>query len=684
MRGIFYFKLAATGISKNRKTYFPYLLTCICMVMMYYIVSFLCGSSTLQEMRGGEAVQQMLRMGVGVIAVFSMIFLYYTNSFLVRRRQKEFGLYYILGMGKRNLVKIMICESLLAAAVSIAGGLMLGMLFSKLGELAITKLLAEQIRFNMEIDPRAVVSTVFLFILIFALIMVRMLIFLWRSRPVEMLRSDRVGEKPPKANWAFALAGIALLIYAYYLAVTVEEPITAMMWFFIAVIMVIAATYLLFIAGSVTFGRMLQKNKSYYYRTSHFVSLSSMIYRMKRNGAGLASICILSTMVLVMVSGVMCLWLGMEDMLHNRYPREIVAEIYTEDQKQADLAKEIMNRTVEEHGAEKENVIEYAMMETSCFQKKDQILFDISDMNGLSIEDTGSLRQLYVITIDDYNRIKGGNETLGKDEVMICMPKNEKEYNFETVTIEGGDTWKVRKVINDFSPYGADAASMAPSVYLFVPDGDTLKEMYEIQKTFYQAAASEIEQYYGFDLNCSAEEQIEITDDIYDRFCREQNENADFSQRISLEGRERERSWFIGMFGGLFFLGIILGIVFIAGMVIIIYYKQISEGYEDQERFAILMKIGMTEKEVRRSVNSQVLTVFFLPLIAAGVHTGFAFPIIRRILKLLAFTNTTLLICVTAACYLVFALFYIVVYIMTSQNYLTIIGGRRKRGRQYT
>lgn len=677
MRGTFYFKLAATGISKNRKMYFPYLLTCICMVMMYYIVAFLCRSSTLQNMRGGDAVQQMLSLGVGVIGVFSVIFLYYTNSFLIRRRQREFGLYYVLGMGKRNLVKIMICETLLTAVVSIAGGLVLGILFSKLGELVITKLLGADISFDMQIDPRAIMSTLVLFVIIFALIMLRMLVFLWRSRPVEMLRSDKVGEKPPKGNWFFALAGIVLLGAAYYLAVTIEDPITALMWFFVAVIMVIVATYLLFIAGSVTFGRLLQKNKRYYYRTNHFVSLSSMIYRMKRNGAGLASICILSTMVLVMVSGVMCLWLGMEDMLHVRYPREITAEIYTEDKERADQVKAIMEQVVEEHGAEKENVIAYTMLETSAFQKEDQILFDTSSMNQFSIQDTGSMREIYVITIDDYNRLKGKSETLAEDEVMISMPKNEKTYSYDTITVEGGSTWKVKSTLDKFSLYGADAATMIPSMYIFVPDQNAMKEIYAAQAEYYQDAASEIEQYYGFDLNCPSEEQIEITGEMFDRFAQAQNENPDFAGRISLEGRELERSWFLGMYGGLFFLGIILGIVFIAGMVIIIYYKQISEGYEDQDRFDILMKIGMTRKEVRRSVNSQVLTVFFLPLIAAGLHTGFAFPIIRRILNLLGFVNTALLIEVTVSCYIVFALFYIVIYLLTSKSYLTIVGGKK-------
>ena len=679
MSGTFYFKLAATGISKNRKMYFPYLLTCVCMVMMYYIVSFLCRSSTLREMHGGDTVQQMLSLGVNVIAVFSLIFLYYTNSFLISRRQREFGLYHILGMGKRNLVKIMICENLLTAAVSIAGGLVLGVLFSKLGELVITRLLGADINFDMEIDPRAIVTTVLLFVVIFALIMVRMLVFLWRSRPVEMLRSDKVGEKPPKGNWFFALAGIVLLGAAYYLAVTIEDPITALMWFFIAVIMVIAATYLLFIAGSVTFGRLLQKNKRYYYRTNHFVSLSSMIYRMKRNGAGLASICILSTMVLVMVSGVMCLWIGMEDMLHVRYPREITAEIYTEDEKEAAYVKAIMDQVVEEHGAGKENIIEYTMLQTSGVQRKDQILFDFTSMNEFSIEDTSSLREIHVITIDDYNRLKGTNETLEKDEVMISMPKNEEPYSFDTITIGDGSAWTVKSTIDKFNLYGTDTASIVPSLYIFVPDKDALKEIYEAQVKYYQNASSEIEQYYGFDLDCPSEEQIAILEEIFDRFAQAQIGDEGFSQRISLEGREMERAYFLGMYGGLFFLGIILGLVFIAGMVIIIYYKQISEGYEDQERFDILMKIGMTRKEVRKSVNSQVLTVFFLPLIVAGLHTGFAFPIIRRILNLMGFVNTTLLIWVTVACYLVFALFYIIIYLLTSKSYLTIVGGKTEK-----
>ena len=332
MRGGFYIKLAVSGLGKNKKLYLPYILTCICMVMMFYIIVFLAGSSGIRKLPGGDSLQTMLGLGVFVIAIFSLIFLYYTNSFLIRRRQKEFGLYHILGMGKRSLVKILIWENILSGGASILLGLLCGVLFSRLAELAAAKIVSGKIGFGFTIEPRAFIWTVGLFAAIFFLIMLRMLVHIYRSRPVEMLRSENVGEKPPKANWILAAAGLLILAGAYYLAVTIEDPLTALMLFFVAVVMVIIATYLLFVAGSVALCRLLQKNKKYYYRTKHFVSLSSMVYRMKRNGAGLASICILSTMVLVTVSSTVCLYASTENSLNRRYPRNITAEIYSMDE----------------------------------------------------------------------------------------------------------------------------------------------------------------------------------------------------------------------------------------------------------------------------------------------------------------------------------------------------------------
>ena len=325
-RGL-YFRLAATGMSKNKKFYFPYIFTCFCMVMMYYIIQFLRISDDFRTMRGGESMQMILGMGTPVIAVFSWILLYYTNSFLIRRRQKEFGLYHILGMGKRELVKILIWENLMTAVISIAGGLLGGILFSKLAELAAVKIVGNHLGYKMTIEPKAIYYTVSLFLAIFAVILLRMLIFIFRTKPVDMLKSETAGEKPPKANWILAIAGLIILAGAYWIAVSIEEPMEAMLWFMVAVLMVIVATYLLFIAGSVAFCRLMQKKKNYYYKTRHFVSISSMVYRMKRNGAGLASICILSTMVLVMVSSTVCLYASIEGNLARHYPQQFSVEM---------------------------------------------------------------------------------------------------------------------------------------------------------------------------------------------------------------------------------------------------------------------------------------------------------------------------------------------------------------------
>lgn len=331
MKRNLYPKLALLGIRKNRKTYGPYILTCIGMVMMFYIISFLSTNPAVSEMRGGDMLQSMLGLGCGVIGVFSLVLLFYTNSFLIRRRKREFGLYNILGMGKRNISRILIWETLFIAIGSIVFGLFCGILFSKVAELCIAWFLDTNVSFGFTISGNAVSTTLWLFLIIFLFILFHSLHQVHVSNPVELLRSEAVGEKPPKANWFLAAVGIVLLGGAYYLAVSIEDPVSAIIWFFVAVLMVIGATYLLFIAGSVTFCRLLQKKKKYYYKTNHFISISSMLYRMKRNGAGLASICILSTMVLVMISSTACLYIGSEDSLRSRYPRNIVVDTYSVD-----------------------------------------------------------------------------------------------------------------------------------------------------------------------------------------------------------------------------------------------------------------------------------------------------------------------------------------------------------------
>ena len=677
MRRGFYLKLAAEGISKNRKFYFPYILTCICMVMMFYIVAYLSMSADFSAVFGGNMLQSMLGFGVFVIAIFSLIFLYYTNSFLIRRRQKEFGLYNILGMGKRNLVKILLWENILTALFSIGAGLVSGILFSKLAEMAAMKILGGKTGFMIHVALQPIVWSVLLFFAIFLLIMFRMVFSIFRLRPVEMLRSESAGEKPPKANWLLALLGAVLLGSAYYMAVAVLDPMTAMVLFFLAVVMVILATYFLFIAGSVVLCRLLQKKKNYYYKTKHFVSLSSMIYRMKRNGAGLASICILSTMVLVTVSSTICLFVQAEDGVNKRYPQDIFMRLGTAvgtALNEEDTAPYInaVEEILAEHGEAAENLQDYRMYSMDVYQDGADFQIDLNQMSQIGMGN-GEIRSVYVIPLEDYNTISGSSAELGDNEVFIYPYK--MNYDYDTVDFEGLGTWKAEKLDTEPFCIGEADANALGSLFLVVKDISVMDQMCEVKNESLAGEwTSSIQRCYGFDLACGDEEQSEIYNGIMERFT-----SMDSGVSWYTESKAQSRAEYVALFGGLFFLGILLGAVFLFGTVLIMYYKQISEGYEDQNRFDILMKVGMSRKEVKQSIDSQVLTVFFLPLIAAGVHMAFAFPLISRILKLITMrTDENVFLLVTVCCYLVFALFYVIVYWVTSKSYYTIVSAAKK------
>lgn len=681
MKGGFYIRLAKDGIMKNRKLYFPYILTCICMIMMFYIIYYLGFSADFTSVRGGDMLQSFLMLGVFVIAIFSLIFLYYTNSFLIRRRKKEFGLYNILGMGKRNLVKILVWENILTAALSIVSGLLLGIVFSKLAELAALRILGGKTGFAIRVEPKPVIVTAVLFLGIFLLIMLRMIFYIFRLRPVEMLKSENVGEKPPKANWILALIGVALLAGAYYLAVAVIDPLSAMIMFFIAVVMVIIATYLLFISGSVALCKLLQKNKKYYYKTKHFVSLSSMIYRMKRNGAGLASICILSTMVLVTLSSTVCLYAQTEDGIQKRYPHDITMELTSDDYSETEPYKEIVSEVLSEYGEEAENVEDFHMYSIAGFQYGDEFRLSMADYSETGAGDIESIRSIYMIDLEAYNRLTGENQEMADNEFLLYPFKADYDYN--TISITGCGTWNVELLEQQPFPVGAAQANAEGSYFIVAKDLSVIQRIEEYRNSLAQEddslLATYIEESYGFDLACDDEKQTEIYNTILERIgALTSQENGVEYPHYFIDSKAGGRIDYIAINGGLFFLGVLLGAVFLFGTVLIMYYKQISEGYEDQDRFDILMKVGMTRKEVKQSINSQVLTVFFLPLITAGVHLAFAYPLISKILLLMSATEESLLILVTVCCYLVFALFYVLVYVITSKGYYTIVSGKEK------
>ena len=673
-----YRSLAISGIRKNKKLYLPYILTCTGMVMMCYIVSFIAASPVFTTIPGGDMVRELLSLGFGILSVFSLLFLFYTNSFLIRRRKKEFGLYNILGMGKKNLSLVLLLENFFIGAFSIACGLFLGILFSKFSELAMVKILRGETEFTLSIGFSAISQTVILFCVIFLLLFLNSLRQLHLSNPVELLRSENTGEKPPKANWLVALLGVVILAGAYYLAVTISDPVSAILWFFVAAIMVIIATYLLFMAGSVALCRILQKNKRYYYKTNHFVSVSSMAYRMKRNGAGLASICILCTMVLIMVSSTACLYMGTEDSIRSRYPRHI--NLYGNAATQQALWGEAPQDTqaqaealVEEQGYTLQNVQTYRTAAFGGVIEGNQIRFDNSIYSN-RWDTVAKICQFFVVPLADYNRVVGAQETLEEDEVLIYSTK-ELSYGEDTIRLGDGPVYTVKKQVSQFVKNGIDSMQIFPTVYLFVNDPEAL--IRPVEHVIMEDSGSSpliYQWYYGFDLSCDQEAQEALYEVLMNRL----ENTPDFF--VYGECAAAERGYLYGMYGGLFFLGILLGIVFVFAAVLIIYYKQISEGYEDQSRFAIMQKVGMSKKDIRRSINSQILTVFFLPLIAAGVHLAFAFPMIRKLLLLFSLTNFPLLVGVTAACYLVFALFYLLVYRATSRSYFAIVSGMNHHG----
>lgn len=665
-----YPQLAINSIRKNKRLYTPYILTCSGMIMMFYIMAFLAQGKAIKSMIGADFIYLVLNLGCIVIGVFSLIFLFYTNSFLIRRRKKEFGLYNILGMGKPNLAIVLVCESIAITILSLAIGLFFGILFSKFAELVMVNILKLDADFSFSIEWTAVKITVILFAVIFLLLLINTLRQIRLSEPIEMLRSENTGEKPPKSNILLAILGAAILGLAYYIAVSITDPLNALLMFFVAVVMVIVATYLLFIAGSVSVCKALQKNKNYYYKTNHFVSTSSMIYRMKRNGAGLASICILCTMVLVMISSTTCLYAGAEDSISNSYPRDILVETVSSQINQLENTKPIIEKnalqTADDARQIPQNILSYC-----CAQYIVKI--DGNKINSHS--DYTDCELAFIISTDDYNRITDNQETLADDEVMIYRSKNKK-FKESEIIIENADTYKVKKVLSEFITNNTDGMNVLSSLYIVVNDIDNFIKPVETLADFQGDRAITFRQYYGYDLDCDEKEQIEIFNQLSSAVEDINNDND--LRSVNCHSRADERAGFYDIFGSLFFLGILLGIVFIFAAVLIIYYKQISEGYEDQSRFEIMQKVGMDKKEIRKSINSQVLTVFFLPLAMSAVHLGFAFPMIYKMLILFGITDLRFLVLITLACFAAFALFYILVYKITSRAYYSIVINAKK------
>ena len=679
MRIGFYPKLAASSILKNKRMFIPYIFTCTGMVMMFYIIIFLAVSDALSPLIGAEIIRQIFALGSWVIAIFAGIFLFYTNSFLIRRRKKEFGLYNILGMGKRNIARILFWETLLIAVLSIGVGLLAGLLFSKLAELGLVNIMHGEVTYDFSVSMLAITRAVQVFGVIFVLLLLNSIRQVRFASAINLMHSENAGEKPPKGNWFIGIIGLLILGAAYYLAVTIQDPLVALVTFFVAVVMVIIGTYLTMISGSVLFCRMLQKKKNYYYKSNHFVSVSSMVYRMKRNGAGLASICILATMVLVMMASTTCLYFGEESAINMRYPREINLEFRVS---QAAALSDNNIQTLRE-GVSAELEARHVIPENGYFYRSANIYgiiegniveTDASKVNAVDVVSSAYL--FYFVPLEDYNAVMGTNETLNDGEALLYSYRTD--YYSDTLSFVNGETFKIKKRVDKFTGSGDTAMDMLSSIMLVVPD---MEKSIKSLETLEGANANRLLQMkwiYNFNTGLKPEQQIELYHSLVNTFIDASvKENLGYFA-IYATSQEFERNDVYGLFGAIFYIGIILSIVFIIAAVLIIYYKQISEGYEDQSRFEIMQKVGMTKREIRKSINSQLLTVFFLPLVFAAMHLAFAFPIIRKLLLAFNLNNVLLFAVTTGISFIVFALFYMVVYRITSNAYYNIVSGAKE------
>ncbi|HIR07148.1 MAG TPA: ABC transporter permease [Candidatus Pullichristensenella stercoripullorum] len=659
MRKLFYARLALDNIRKNARTYIPYILSCVFTVAMTYILYMLPEDPGLTGTRGEITIRSTLVLGSFVVTIFAVIFLFYTSSFLTKRRRKEFGLLNVLGMEKKHLAKMMFFETLFVGLFSAVVGLALGAALSKLVLLFLLKLLDFDVAFGLTFSLKAALITLFIFAAIFLLILLNNIRLVHFASPVELLRGDKVGEREPKAKWLLVLIGVVTLGSGYLMAVTIQNPLEALMFFFVAVVLVIIGTYCLFTAGSIAVLKLLKRNRHYYYQPEHFISVSGMMYRMKQNAVGLGNICILSTMVLVMLSATSTMFIGTESSLMGRYPREIAVQDW--DLERRDDVNAVIDDWLADNGWTAENRIDYVKEEFSGLLRDGKMIFDYtSDFNS------GELVTLSCVSLEDFNRLTGRNDVLEPDQIYLFPYDGDsiELLGMEFETLDPGDVDLMATFTGSYYGLYGDILT------LVTPDMDTLEELDRRQREIYDTAASSIIHQVAFDIAEPVDfENIFRQDDLFSRL----SEDAGV-EGVRVYVREQERDYIYSMNGGLFFLGVFLGLLFIMATVLIMYYKQLSEGYDDKRNFSIMRKVGLEKAEIRRSVRSQVLIMFYLPLITACVHIAFAFPFIMRLLPLVGINDVGLFALCTLVSVAAFALIYAACYGLTARTYYRIVG----------
>lgn len=653
-----YLRLAVQNIKNNRRTYVPYMLTGVFTVMMFYIMNFLALNKGIGEMQGASDLSMILVLGVWVTGIFSAIFLFYTNSFLIKRRKKELGLYNILGLEKKHIGRILFWEMIIVSMTSLIMGNLLGVLASKLIFLVLLKLLEYTVPLGYELSAASVLNTMKVFLPIYLLAFLNNLRQIHVSNPAELLRGGNVGEREPKTKLLLTLVGLVCLGAGYYIAIVTKSPVDALLLFFVAVILVMIGTYCLFTAVSIVILKLMRNNRKFYYKTRHFTSISGMIYRMKQNAVGLANICILSTAVLIMISGTVCLYAGREDILNTRFPREVLVSAVNIDEENRELLAGEVDKMLEKYQFQAKDQLEYQSASKTVLDKGDYFV-DLTEEN-YDMYDTENVVSMQFISLEDYNKATGKSETLDAGEALVFANTN-KPYGKSSIAI-GSNKLAVKEELQEFFTENKSATPVVRAMYVVVDNMETARALGKSDSSEWV--------YYSMNFNLAGDKEKFID---FENELNSVLQNSVSAESCFVKGREASRNDFVVLYGGFLFLGIFLGLVFLMATAMIIYYKQVSEGMDDRERFKIMQKVGMSKREVRSAIRSQVLTVFFLPLLMAVIHIAFAFPMITRLLSSFSMLNVGLFAVCTLVTIGVFALVYGIIYALTAKVYYKIV-----------
>ena len=667
-----YRKLAFTNIKNNGSLYLPYIISGIVTVAMFYIMMFLNNSKGLEKIYGSSYLTSIMALGVGIIAVFSYIFIFYTNSFIIKRRKKEIGVYNILGMEKRHIAKVMGIETVTVAFIAIIGGIVTGMLFSKLSILLLYKILAVKETVKFEINFSTIINTLIVFGILYALTLIYNMMQIKLANPIELLRGGNVGEKEPKSKWLMAIIAVGCLAVAYYISITTENPLKILSLFFVAVLLVIIGTYLLFIAGSIVFLKMLRKNKKFYYNKKHFAAVSGMIYRMKQNAGGLASICVLSTMVLVTIASTVSLYIGLDDELKARYPMEAVSYVdYLKVDENVDTVRDHIKQIIEDEGRTitDEKTYGYFNMLT---KQNDNSLEKTSENDSL-----GNGTYVNIVTKDALCNLEDTFEEKDIPELTddSAAVYGMKKFNYDSIKILGRKFDVKESKYYKIKKDAYISSGFTNEYHIVVNNMDTLTQIFDLQKEVYGDRAFTFRNTIGFDFDGTKQQKIDCVNKI-NKYLVSDAKKEIGSGTAYVEGRAENEEAVYTLYGGLFFLGIFLGAMFLMVTVMIIFYKQTSEGYDDKDRYEIMEKVGMSNAEVKKSIQSQVRMVFFLPIVTAAIHVAAAFPMLRRLLVMFNLTDTQLMIECMIGTLLVFLAIYYLVFKLTSRTYYKIVGNQ--------